>query len=181
MDYLVYPKELDDLLILSDRTAVHVRALRAGEEAPIRELFDRLSLRSRYLRFLSPLRTLPDSLLRMLACVDYRRNLALLAERHRGNAREVLALGSFGAVDADHVEVGLVVRDDWQNRRLGTALAVRIMNAAEARGYHRFIAHITAGNVPMRRLLATVGEVVAATSSGGVSEVAFVRRSAPCL
>lgn len=173
-----YPVELDDVIVLSDRQRVHVRALRRFEDAPIRELFDHLSPRTRYLRFLSPLHTLPESIVARLAGVDYCRNLALVAEYDGGSRREVVALGSFGAVDDQHVELALVVRDDWQRRRLGTELAIRVMDAAEARGFHRFVATFLCSNGPVRRLLRHVADVVSATASAGVSELVLVRHRA---
>ena len=42
--------------------------------------------------------------------------------------------------------------DDWQGRRLGSELAVRLLDAAEACGCHRFVAHIAAGNTAIRRI-----------------------------
>jgi hypothetical protein len=53
----------------------------------------------RSLRFFSPLPTLPDHVVRMLACVDYRRQLALVAEHDNGNGREIVGLASFAAID----------------------------------------------------------------------------------
>ena len=179
-----YPSELDEYLTLPNEKRVRIRALRRCEEGPIRELYARLSPRSRYFRFFSPMPTLPDSLVRMLACVDYRRQLALLAEYDNGRGSEVIGLGSFGAVEKDDVsgdvngdvEVALVIRDDWQRLRIGTEMARRIMKAAEDRGFHRFIVHMHAENVATRRLLKHVGEIVSATMHGAMSEVAFVAR-----
>jgi RimJ/RimL family protein N-acetyltransferase len=169
-----YPSELDDCVTLPNQRRVHIRALRRGEDGPIRELYAHLSPRSRYLRFFSS--TVPDSVIRQLARVDYHQQLALVAEHEVGSAREIVGLGSFGAVDATSVEVGLVVRDDWQRQRVGTALASRVLQAAESRGYRRFIAYLLPNNVAVRRLLKNVGEVVSSNRSGGMSEVAFVRR-----
>jgi RimJ/RimL family protein N-acetyltransferase len=119
---------------------------------------------------------LPDAVVRLLACVDYRRKLALLAEYNDGGREEVIGLGSFGATDEGDVEVGLVVRDDWQRLRVGTELAERVMQAAEERGFKRFIACVLSDNIAMRRLLRTVGEIVSAKMSGNVSEVVFIRK-----
>jgi acetyltransferase len=171
-----YPFELEGCLVLPDRARIRVRALRRLEDRPIRELFDRLSIRTRYLRFLSPLSEMPEALVRQLASVDYRRHLALVAEYDGGSGRETIGLASFGAVDDERAELGLVVRDDWQGRRLGTELAVRLLDAAEARGFRRFIAHVAAGNAVIRRIIRNVGLVVSASASFGVSEVVFVRR-----
>ncbi len=171
---LGYPSELDDVVILPNHRRVHIRALRRDEDAPMRELYARLSPRTRYLRFFSS--TVPDSVIRQLARVDYRHQLALVAEHEIGNVREIVGLGSFGAVDATSVEVGLVVRDDWQRQRVGTALANRVLQAAEQRGYRRFIGHLLPDNVAIRKLLRSVGEVVSSKRAGGMSEVAFIRR-----
>lgn len=175
-EHAEYPSDLDESLTLPDRRRIRIRALHHCEEAPIRELFTHLSPRTRYLRFFSPLSSLPDYIVRLLACADYRRQLALVAEHVTGTATVVVGLGTFGAVDDTSAEVSLVVRDDWQGHRVGTELALRILQAAEARGFHRFIAHVAWGNDAIRKLLRTVGEVVSSRASAGVSELAFVRR-----
>jgi len=77
------------------------------------------------------------------------------------------------------VEVGLVVRDDWQGRRLGSELAVRLLDTAEACGFHRFIAHVAAGNTAIRRIIGNLGQITVARASFGVSEVEFVRTVRP--
>jgi RimJ/RimL family protein N-acetyltransferase len=164
-------------LVLPDCARVRLRLLRRFEEPPIRELFEHLSSHTRYLRFLSPLRELPESLLRRLVDVDCCRQLALVAEHEGRNGIETVALGSFSAVDNESVEVGLVVRDDWQGRRLGSELAVRLLDTAEACGFHRFIAHVAAGNTAIRRI--NLGQITVARASFGVSEVEFVRTVRP--
>ena len=173
---LEYPSELDDDVTLPNEKIVHIRVLRRCEHAPVRELFAQLSPRTRYLRFFSPLPSLPDSVLRLLTCLDYRRGIALVAESVTGNGREIIGLGSFNAIDDHSAEVALVVRDDWQRQRVGTTLARRVLEAAEARGFHRFVVLVHADNVAIRKLVKKIGAVVSATMSGGVSELAFVPR-----
>jgi acetyltransferase len=119
---------------------------------------------------------LPDYMLRMLACVDYVRQLALVAEHDNGNGSDIVGLASFGATEDGSVEVALVIRDDWQRQRLGTELAGRLLQAAEARGFHRFIANIHSENIATRRLLGNLGDVVPTKMSGSISEFTFVRR-----
>lgn len=170
-----YPSELDDDLVLPGCRALHIRALRPCEEQPIRDLYARLSPRTRYLRFFSPVPSAPDALVRLLTSVDYRRQLALVAE-HRG---EIVGLASFGAVDDGRAEVGLVVSDDWQRQGVGTALAGRVLRAAERRGFRRFVVHVLPENAAIRRLLSNVGDVVSAkVGGGGIAEITFVRRVA---
>jgi RimJ/RimL family protein N-acetyltransferase len=170
-----YPAELEDNLTLRDDRRVHIRPLRRCEDAAIRTFYGQLSPRTRYLRFFSPMPSLPDAVLRLLTSIDYRRRLALVAEDGADSGKFV-ALASFGAIDSERVEVALVVRDDWQQQRVGTELAGRVLKAAEDLGFHRFIVHVTSDNVAIRKLLTHVGEIVSARATGGISEIEFVRR-----
>ena len=61
--------------------------------------------------------------------------------------------------------LGMLVRGD--------ALVATLLAAAEARGFHRFLASIAADNGPMRRLLARYGRVLTSEMRSGVSEIAF--------
>jgi RimJ/RimL family protein N-acetyltransferase len=169
--------EAGEYVTLSNRKQVRIRALRGGEDAPIRELWAQLSPRSRYLRFLSVMPTLPDSLVRRLLTADDCRTLAFVAEHEADGTAVVVGLANVGAVDEVSVEVGLVVRDDWQRQHVGTELAQFMMIAAERHGFRRFIGHVLDENVAMRRLLKNIGEVVSTRVSGSVLELAFVRRT----
>ena len=167
--------EADQYVTLSNHKRVRIRALKSGEDAPIRELWPNLSARTRYLRFLSMMSTLPESLVRRLTAVDNCRTLAFVAEYDADGQAVVVGLVNLGAVDDDSVELGLVVRDDWQRQHVGTELAARMMSAAEQRGFRRFIGHVLQENVGMRKLLKNIGHVISLKISGGVFEMAFVR------
>jgi len=171
-----YPGDLDECVTIANDKRVRIRALRPSENDPIREFYARLSVRTRYLRFFSPMPTLPDSVLQLLTAVDYCRRLALVAEDATSSGREIIGLGSFNAIDDHNAEVALVVRDDWQRQRVGTALADCVLRAAERRGFDRFIALVHADNRAIRRLVRNLGDVVSATMDGALSELVFVRR-----
>ena len=76
-------------------------------------------------------------------------------------------------------ELGLVVADAWQRQGIGSAVAARLLHAAEARGYHRFVVHGFANNPALRPLLDNVAEVVSTHTRFGVSEITLVRRQPP--
>ena len=155
---------------------VGIRALRHGELNTVRELCARLSLRTRYLRFFSPMPVLPESLLRMLADVDDPRRLALIAELDDVDGGSVVALGNMVALDDDHAELGLVVADAWQRQGIGIALAARLLHEADLRGFRRFVVHGLWDNPAFRPVLSHTADVISATTRLGVSEITFVRR-----
>ena len=105
--------------------------------------------------------------------------LALVAEHETDGSPIVVGLVNLAAIDTESVEVGLVVRDDWQRQHLGTALAVRMMAAGEHRGFRRFVGHVLDENVVMRRILKKVGTITSTHLSGNVHELAFIRRGDP--
>lgn len=177
MEIVPYPSQLEARLILQNRSAVRIRPLRRCDDRLIGDLYRRLSPQTRYLRFSSPMADPPDSLLRLITSVDYCRRLALVAESDIAGGTEVVALSEFAARDDHTAEVAFVVRDEWQRLGLGTALAMRTLRAAEARGFDLFVAEVLLYNVAVRRLLDRVGVVVSTKTRRGVSEVTFVRRT----
>ena len=165
----------DEHLEIANHGRLRIRPLRRSEDDAIREFYGRLTPETRYLRFFSPMPSLPDSVLHALSDVDSAGKFALVAEDDEANG-DFVGLASFGAIDGERAEVALVVRDDWQRRNLGTVLAERVLEAAECRGYRRFVAHVSMDNVAIRRLLRRVGNLVASRFEGGVSVLEFVRR-----
>ena len=155
---------------------VRFRSLRYGELEAVRELFAGLSLRTRYLRFLSPMPVLPESLLHMLADVDDPRRLTLIAELDDVDGRRVVGLGNMAALDDDRAELGLVVADCWQRQGLGLALAARLLHAADLRGFRRFVVHGRWDNPGFRQVLRHTADVISQTIRFGECEVMFVRR-----
>jgi RimJ/RimL family protein N-acetyltransferase len=172
-----YPVDLDAHLTLNDDRHVHIRALHRCESAPIRALHARLSPLSRYRRFLSPMPTLPESLVQRLSCVDHRSCVAIVAEDERNNDFDVVALASFSEVDEGVAELAIVVLDEWQGQGMGGALVERLLDAAEGRGFTRFVASVTSDNTPMRKLMDRLVRVTASRTSYGVSDFWFERVS----
>lgn len=168
----------DHFVTLANQRRVRIRRLWPGEERLVKQLWEELSPRTRYFRTLSPVATLPDAVLRLLVSADDGRQLAFVAEDDSESVGEVVGLANFGALDDAEGELGLVVRDDWQRQGVGTTLAITIIEAAEARGFHRFIGLASPQNVAIRKLLKKVATVVSAKLSGDLFEFVLVRHAA---
>ena len=64
---------------LRDGTVLRIRPLKDGERRPLLDVFDHMSPQSRYLRFLSPVPTLTEPMLRQLTTLDHRNRVAWAA------------------------------------------------------------------------------------------------------
>ena len=168
-----YPDELTELALLDDGTEVQFRAIRPDDAPRLDRLFYRLSPRSLYLRFFSPMPRPNQAMIRRLVNVDYRDRLALVAvvdDEIVGVARfDRLAAVAPRAlsVDPGEAEAAVIVEDEWQGRGIATRLLWRLTAAALARGIHSFTATVLAENRPMMGLLSVLGEKVETELAGG--------------
>jgi GNAT superfamily N-acetyltransferase len=126
---------------------ITIRPLRNGEAEVVQAVFDRLSPRSRLLRFHGAKTVLTPADLRALARVDDTHHVlvALVDGEPIGIARLV-------RVD-DTAEVAFAVADAWQGRGVGTILADRLRADARAAGITRFVAEVQPDNAPSLALV----------------------------
>jgi RimJ/RimL family protein N-acetyltransferase len=164
-------------LTLANQMLVWIRALRAGDEPLIRELLVGLDPVSWYYRFLSPYPTALDTLVPLLGALNGQRGLTLIAERVTPGSTRMVGIANIAFSDAGSAEVGVVIGGAWQRQRLGTALALRALRAAEGRGIRQFVGHVATQNVAARRFLSKVGVVQSIRVIGRVSEYGFAVRS----
>ena len=173
-----YPRELERDITLRNGSALRLRPIRPEDAPRLIDFYDRLSRHSAYQRFFSVMKRLPPDWARMLATVDYRRRLALVAERGPADAPEIEAVARYEPTDdPDTVEVAFVVQDGYQGRGLGLLLLHHLLDAAEARGIHRFCAYVLADNARMLDLLARFTDIRERTLEAGVVTLLFERRA----
>src|SRR5437764_7868923 len=117
----------------------------------------RLSVESRYRRFLSAKPRLSAAELRYLTEVDGRDHYALVAQL-ADDPSTIVAVGRFVRLASDRTtaEAAIVVCDGLQRRRLGTQLARMLGDAARQRGIRRFAATVLSDNPAAMRLMRTL-------------------------
>lgn len=155
---------------LADGTKVHVRLLHADDESLLHDAFARMSERSVYFRFLSPLKRLPDEVAHNLASVDGEQRLAISAlagERIAGVARYDRVPGTAIA------EVAIAVVDEFQRRGLGSLLLTALARIGAEHGIEKFTLIVLPENQSMLGLLRRLKWIHQARLSGGVYEITF--------
>ena len=159
-----YPSALIDRLHLADGRAVTVRPV-LPQDADAEQAFTMaLSPASRRLRFHGAVKLLPDWLLHEMTAIDYRRQVALVAEtvcdngdetRLVADARYVLVADAPGSA-----EFALAVAENWRGIGLGRAMLERLARHAWRQGLRRLEGTVLADNAPMLALLASLGATV---------------------
>ncbi len=178
-DGSVYPRELEREMTLRDGTRARLRPIRADDAPRLIAFYARLIQHTAYQRFFTVMKRLPPDWARMLATVDYRRRLALVAERGPADDPELIGVARYEPTDEpDAAEVAFVVLDGWQGRGLGMVLLYQLLEAASARGIRRFCAYVLADNARMLDLLRRFTDVQQSSIESGVVTVLFTPRVA---
>lgn len=159
---------------LNDGRQVRVRPIHRGDEELLFDAFARMSERSVYLRFLSPLKQLPEDTAHRLADVDHRNRYALIAvEGTPGNER-MLGVARYDRIgDSDSAEMAVAVPDDVQRQGIGAQLLSRIAEEARTQGIKHFMVLVLAENRSMLGLLRKMGWIHQARARGGAYEITF--------
>ena len=171
-----YPHELENDVALRDGARVRIRPIRPDDAPRLVAAYERLSAHSAYQRFFAVMRRLPPDWARLHATIDYRRQLALIAERSAGGEMELLGVARYEPTEDDVPEIALVILDAWQNRGLGTALLHALLEAGQARGIRRFRAWVLADNARMLDLIHRHGEIEQRRRDAAVVELVFTPR-----
>jgi hypothetical protein len=144
---------------LADGTTVALRPLGPGDANMLAAGFDRLSDRSRYRRFLSPVPRLTSSMLTFLTSVDgiNHRAWGALIDEPAGPVSAGVVRWVRSSKDPAVADMAVTVIDDYQGRSLGALLQDIAVIDAFACGIERFEGVVLGENMASRRMLARGG------------------------
>lgn len=157
--------ELPHDAVRRDGGRVVIRALRPDDGPAIAAGFERLSPRSRFMRFFSAMPRLSPTVLGLLTAVDGVDHVAIAAfdpdKASDVGADDGLGIGVAryirSVVDPTAAEAAVAVIDDYHGRGIGTMLLSALGVAARANGIERFEAELLSENEAMRRVFADLG------------------------
>ena len=173
-----YPAHREADVVLRDGSTVHVRPVRAEDEAAVRAFLGGLSERSRWLRFFSGFPDL-DHAARWAVRADYDRRYGLVATAGAGGL--VVAHAGYEREEGhpDRAEIAFAVADDHQGRGLGTILLGQLAEVAAAAGVTAFRAEVLPENHQMIQLFRDSGFPLAVRSVPGAILVEFPTSLSP--
>ena len=160
----------DGDVVLRDGSTVHIRIMRASDEAGLCALLTSLSEESRWLRFY---------------CLQ--NSAALAAEAHReanldhafglvacsGDEERVVGHAFYVAIDEQRAEVAFTIANDFQGRGLGTILLGQLADVAAANGIKVFEADVVAANHAMVHVFRASGFPIEVSANAGQLHVVF--------
>ncbi|AKJ29319.1 GNAT family N-acetyltransferase [Caldimonas brevitalea] len=145
-------------LKLRDGRWVTVRPVRGDDGDALQAAVGRLSLQSRYSRFMTALHTVPDALLESATHPIAEREFALVVTSDDGAGDRIVAGCRFAPAGHDsQCEFAVTVDDAWQGLGLAKQLMLRLIDSAKAYGYRGIEGHVLASNMAMRGLARHLG------------------------
>jgi RimJ/RimL family protein N-acetyltransferase len=153
---------------LRDGSKVLIRQVQPADAQLLADGFDRLSDKSRRMRFLARKDRLSAAELRYFTDVDHHDHEALGALDQADGRGVGVARYVRDAEDPHAAEIAVTVVDDWQGRGLGTELLTRLSGRARSEGISRFTALVADDNVVMAGLLRNMGANLTGRGPGTV-------------
>ena len=138
-----YPVNYIQTIELKDGTPVTIRPIRPDDAPLLQTAFNRLSPETIYLRFLKSFKVLSDEQAAHFATVDYQDRMAFVGTIIEDDTASLIAVARYDLridEESGSAESAIVVRDDFQNRGLGTVIMLRLIQYASDHGVKTFIA-----------------------------------------
>ena len=121
-----------------------------SDEFEYRNFFYSLQEKSIYMRFFYKMKIFSHEVVqKQYASVDYRKNMSIIGLVQTGGYKEIIAIGSYAEADREHAEVALVIREDFQNRGVGSYILGQLETIAKENTYKEFIATVLNENTAM--------------------------------
>jgi acetyltransferase len=155
---------------IRDGTQVIIRPIEPSDADAMRAGFERLSLESRYERFLSPMDHMSTAMVRYFTDVDHHDHEALVAFDPDDDAR-MIAVARYVREEDGAAEAAVTVADDWHGRGLGTAMLDALAERAREEGVDRFTAYVLARNEDMIDMLFGLGPAKVVDRQNGAVQI----------
>ena len=145
-----YPWKEETRETLRTAEEVLVRPLRSTDEEELQGLFYRLSDESTQKRFLAFKKAHPHEEMQRLVDLDYEQSMALVVCASEGADEAIIAMARYDVDPANGLaDIAFVVRDEWQNKGIGTVLMQRMYDIGRSHGLRGFTADVLTTNKPM--------------------------------
>jgi len=150
---VLVPNDFRTTHVVDDGTQVNFRSMHPTDEPLVKDLFYALSKETIYYRSTSRMNTVPTTQIQDFVYVNHRTDIAIVATMPEAYGDDIIAIGRYCLDEkTNFAEVAFVVRDDWQNKGIGTFLLKHLTNIAKRNGISGFTAEVLRANIPMQHV-----------------------------
>jgi len=144
---------------LRDGTPILIRSIQPDDKGQLKDGFNKLSAKSRFLRFMSHIGKLSNNTLKYLTEIDNVNHVALGAADMSGGIEHGVGIARYIrlADEPDVAEFAIVVVDDYHKKGIGTLLLKLLMQCAQKNGIRSFRAFVLRENTAMIKMLNRLG------------------------
>ena len=167
-----YPESLESYRTTKTGMQVFLRPVKISDESPVKDFFYSLSEKSLSRRFLSLRKDMPHERLQEFVVIDYTRELVILAIIGSADNELIVGIGQYSIDEKTHTaEVAFAIRDDYQNRGIGSELLSYLTYLAKREGLLGFTAEVLTDNRPMLHVFEKGGFDLKKKSDAGVYDL----------
>ena len=167
-----YPEHLETHRTTQSDLEVLLRPVKISDEPLLKDFFYSLSDNSLYRRFISMRKDMPHERLQKFVIIDYTEQMVILALISQGEKEVIVGVGQCAIIETKHTaEVGFAVRDDYQNKGIGTELLSYLTYLAKRQGLLGFYAEVLIENRAMLHLFEKIGFDIKKRREEGVYEL----------
>ena len=163
------PRHWEADVLLRDGSTAHIRPIRPEDAELLVDFYSRVSDRSKYYRFFSPMPRLSDRDVERFTKVDHDRRVALVLVLQG----RMIAVGRYDTLRAGEAEVAFLVEDAHQGRGIAQLLLEHLAQAGRERGLEKFVAEVLPDNSRMIQTFRDAGYRVATEYEDGVLVLEF--------
>ncbi len=165
----IAPRHWEADVLLRDGRTAHIRPIRPEDAEMLVTFYSRVSERSKYYRFFSPMPQLSQRDVARFTRVDHVERVALVILLQG----EMIAVGRFETIGDGEAEVAFLVEDRHQGRGIAQVLLEHLAAAGRERGLERFTAEVLPENHRMIQTFRDAGYHVASGYDDGVLTLEF--------
>lgn len=135
-----YPEDLETYKTTKSGLRLLLRPVKISDEPLLKDFFYALSDKSMYKRFFSKRKDIPHRILQdYFVVIDYTKEMVILAVKECKGKEIILGVGQYGIIEGTlTAEIAMVVRDDYQNKGIGTEILSHLTFIAKKQGLSGF-------------------------------------------
>lgn len=159
--FMIASQEMNTTMLLENGAQINFRPVHLTDEPRMRDILYALSRETLYYRFMTHSQRFGHKQIQNFVYIDHRKDAAIVGTVPEAHGEEIIAVGRYYLDEkTNRAEVAFIVRDEWQNKRIGTFLFRHLVTIAKRNGIAGFSAEVLRDNKRMQAIFLHCGFTV---------------------